>query len=260
MTERTCEVVRYDDVQIEVIAEGAGPPVVMLPSRGRDSEDFDKVAADIAASGFRVLRPQARGIGCSAGPMQDITLHDIARDVAAIIENLGEGPAVLVGHAFGNQVARMTAVDYPRRVRGVVLAAAAAKGPIPAELGQALRKSADPSLPDSERLQALQFAFFAPGHDPSSWLRGWHREAMQAQGVALGNTRPEEWWSGGKAPILDLQAALDPWRRHETVNELKVEFGKRVTVAVISAASHALIPEQPATVVSTIVAWASRCK
>jgi acetyl-CoA C-acetyltransferase len=34
---------------------------------------------------------------------------------------------VIVGHAFGNWVARMTAVDYPQLVRGVVIAAAAAK-------------------------------------------------------------------------------------------------------------------------------------
>jgi pimeloyl-ACP methyl ester carboxylesterase len=68
--DRTREIVAYDNVRIEVIAEGSGPLVVLLPSRGRDSEDFDEVAAGIAKAGFRVLRPQPRGAAGSSGPMQ----------------------------------------------------------------------------------------------------------------------------------------------------------------------------------------------
>ena len=37
--ERVREIVAHDDVRIEVIAEGSGPLVILLPSRGRDSED-----------------------------------------------------------------------------------------------------------------------------------------------------------------------------------------------------------------------------
>jgi pimeloyl-ACP methyl ester carboxylesterase len=127
--ERAREVVATNDerVRLEVIAEGRGPLVILLPSRGRDSEDFDAVAAGIAAAGFRVLRPQPRGAGGSVGPLKDLTLHDFARDMAAVIAQAGGGPAVIVGHAFGNWVARMTAVDYPKLVRGVVIVAAAAK-------------------------------------------------------------------------------------------------------------------------------------
>jgi hypothetical protein len=39
------------------------------------------------------------------------------------------------------------------------------------------------------------------------------------------------------------------------MNELKAEFGDRVTTAVIRHASHALIPEQPAAVAEAIVGW-----
>ena len=74
---RTREVIQHDNVTIEVIAEGSGPLIVLLPSLGRDSEEFDPVAERVAAAGFRVLRPQPRGYGRSAGPMQNITLHDL---------------------------------------------------------------------------------------------------------------------------------------------------------------------------------------
>ena len=124
--ERTRTLVTYDNVAIDLIAEGSGPLIVLLPSRGRDSEDYDSVAAGLAKEGFRVLRPQPRGMHASKGPMKDITLHDLARDVASVIARENAGPAVIVGHAYGNWVARMTAVDHPQLVRGVVLAAATA--------------------------------------------------------------------------------------------------------------------------------------
>ena len=252
--ERTRGIVVCGDARIEVIAEGAGPLVVLLPSRGRDSEDYDEVAAGIARAGFRVLRPQPRGTGASSGPMTGLTLHDFAGDVAAVIAHAGGGPAVVAGHAFGNWVARMTATDHPQLVRGVIILAAAAKT-YPEALAEAVTRSADVTLADAERLGYLRSTFFAPGHDASVWLKGWYPDVNASQFAAGRATRQEEWWGAGRAPLLDLQAALDPFKPRETANELKEELGERVTIAVIPDASHALIPEQPAAVVEAIVAW-----
>src|SRR3954464_14859650 len=103
------ELIRYDRLQIEVVVEGQGPAVVLLPSLARDSDDYDEVAEGLAAAGFSVLRPKPRGIGRSKGPMTNISLHDSARDIAEVVKALGGGKAVVVGHAYGNWVARMTA-------------------------------------------------------------------------------------------------------------------------------------------------------
>ena len=251
--ERARKLVATADGEIDVITEGIGPLILLLPSRGRDSEDYDEIAHGLAQAGFRVLRPQPRGIGESSGPMQGITLHDFARDVAAVIRHYG-GPAVIVGHAYGNWVARMTAVDHPELVRGVVIAAAAAKK-YPPELSAAVTKSGDLSLPKEERLRYLRGTFFASGNDPSIWLEGWHPQASESQRLAGLATRQEEWWSAGTVPLLDLQADSDPFHPIEKMNELKDELGDRVSVAVIANASHALLPEQPKAVVEAIVAW-----
>jgi pimeloyl-ACP methyl ester carboxylesterase len=252
--ERTRNLVRYDNVEIDVIAEGDGPLIVLLPSRGRDSEDYDEVAAGLARQGFRVLRPQPRGMHASKGPLKDITLHDLARDVATVIAREKAGLAVIVGHAYGNWVARMTAVDHPALVRGVVLAAAAART-YPPRLSQLVSKSADLSLPEAERLATMQEIFFAPGNDPKIWLHGWWAEASESQRIAAANVKQSDWWAAGKVPLFDLQAGLDPFKPKGTENELKDEFPDRVTVAVIPNASHALLPEQPAAVVEAIAGW-----
>ena len=148
----------------------------------------------------------------------------------------------------------MTAVDHPDLVRGVMLIAAAAKS-IPAELSAGVDKCSDPATPRDERLALLQKLFFAPGHDPSGWLEGWHLPARTCQRVASAATGQAEWWGGGSALILDLQAALDPFKPREKRDELRDELGERVTVEVIEGASHALIPEQPAAVVAALVRW-----
>jgi pimeloyl-ACP methyl ester carboxylesterase len=250
---RKREVVKYADVEIDVIAEGAGPLVVLLPSRGRDSYDYDEVAEGLAQEDFRVLRPQPRGIGQSKGPMTGITLHDFANDVAAVNRHYG-GTAVIVGHAYGNRVARMTATDHPALVRGVVIAAAASKQ-YPPELSVAVGMSGDLSLPTEERLTHIQSTYFAPGHDASIWLDGWHPEASEAQRIGAAGTRQAEWWTTGMAPILDLQADSDPFHPIAKMNELRDELGERVSVAVIRDASHALLPEQPRAVVEAIARW-----
>ena len=252
--ERTRSLVKYDSVEIDLIAEGRGPLIVLLPSRGRDSEDYDEVAAGLAKEGFRVLRPQPRGMHASKGPLKDLTLHDLARDVATVIEREKAGSAVIVGHAYGNWVARMTAVDHPKLVRGVVLAAAAAKK-FPPRLSQLVSKSADQSVPEAERLAAMQEIFFASGNDPKIWLKGWWAEASEAQRVAAANVKQSDWWHAGTVPLFDLQAGIDPFKPKGTENELKDEFPDRVTVAVIPNASHALLPEQPAAVVQAIAGW-----
>ena len=253
-TERRSELVHHNDVQIDVVIDGNGPAVVLLPSLARDSDDYDEVAEGLAAAGFRVLRPKPRGIGRSTGPMTKITLHDFALDIAEVVKKLGGGKAIVVGHAYGNWVARMTAADYPDLIRGVVIAAAAAKQYAP-ELSTAVTQAGNLSLSDDERLAALRFAFFAPGNDPTVWLKGWHPEIRDSQRAAAAAVKQNEWWSGGTAPLLDLQAANDPFKPESKRNEMKDEFGSRVTVTVIPNASHALIPEQPKAVVEALNRW-----
>jgi pimeloyl-ACP methyl ester carboxylesterase len=265
--DRTVEnhfMVDHGDAHIEVIAQGAGPVIVILPSLGRGAEDYNVVASLLARDGFRVLRPQPRGIGRSTGPMANLTLHDFAADIAAVIENEHTGPAVVVGHAYGHFVARTLATDRPDLVRGVVLAAASA-GKVPPgvrepsvspEVREAIEKSGDLSLPETDRLRYLQFAFFAPGHDAHVWLAGWHPETEKAENTASRATPVDEWFACGSARILDLQAEDDAVAPRKFAGVLKAALGDRVTVVVIPNAGHALVPEQPEAIADAIAAFA----
>jgi pimeloyl-ACP methyl ester carboxylesterase len=253
----TRRMIARGDVRIEVLAQGEGNVIVLLPSLGRGAGDFDAVAERLAGAGYRVLRPQPRGIGGSRGPLAGIDLHDCAADVAAVIAQDNNGPAFVVGHAFGNRVARMLATDRPELVRAVALVAAnIGKAPSPPRMRAAIRASADPSLPDEERIKALQYAFFAPGNDPRPWLEGWHPEVLAAQRIAGDRTSREEDFAAGQAPILYLQPDHDPLAHVEDAEAYARQFGARVTVVVIERASHAVIAEQPEAVSAALIAYA----
>jgi pimeloyl-ACP methyl ester carboxylesterase len=255
---RTRDVVRHDGVAIEVIREGRGPLIVLLPSLGRDSEEFDPIAAQMARDGFRVIRPRPRGFGRSVGPMEKITLHDFARDVAAAITEEKAGPAVIVGHAYGHLVARATATDFPALVRAVVLLGASQKNLDP-EHRRWVTIAVDPSKPEAERVKYLQLMFFATGHDPRQWLSGFDPAVLRSQFGASDGTPQKEYWSAGTVPLFDLRGENDPSRPGSTANELVQEFGaSRVTAGAIPNASHALIVEQPAAIATAVVAWVRR--
>jgi pimeloyl-ACP methyl ester carboxylesterase len=172
-----------------------------------------------------------------------------------VVEKLGDGRAILVGHAFGHFVARVVDLNHPQLVRGVVVLGGAARV-FPPDIADSLAIAADTSRPDAERLQHLRIAFFAPGNDASSWLAGWHPELREAYRRVSANPPKDDWWPVSHSPVLDLQGADDPWRPPATRNELKNVLGDKVTVKVLANASHAMIPEQPAAVTAAIVEWA----
>jgi pimeloyl-ACP methyl ester carboxylesterase len=247
------------DTQIEILSQGEGPLIVLLPSLGRGAEDFDAIAARVAAAGFRVLRPQPRGIGQSTGPMNGIDLHDYAKDIAAVIEHAANGPAFVVGHAFGNRVVRLLAAIRPDLVRAVSLVAAnVGKDPSPPNVRAAIRTSADPAAPAADRLAALQFAFFAPGNDARGWLAGWHPEVLAAQRTAGDKTSREEDYAAGRAPVLYLQPDHDPLAHVDNAEAYKRALGERVSVVVIPHASHAAIAEQPEFIADELIKYARR--
>jgi len=247
------------DARLEVLAQGKGHPIVLLPSLGRGAGDFDAIAEQLASAGYRVLRPQPRGIGRSTGSWQGLKLEDLADDIAAVLEHEGQGPAFVVGHAFGNRVARMLATARPELVRAVSLVAAnVGHNPSPPNVRAAIRLSADTSAPDAERIKAMQFVFFAPGSDARVWLTGWHPEVLAAQRIAGDLTPRTVDYAAGRAPVLYIQPSHDPLAHVEDAEEYRRTLGKRVTVVVVPNSAHAVIVEQPVAVSEALLAYAQK--
>jgi len=246
------------DVRIAVTIRGAGPLVVLIPSLGRGGADFDDLATRLAAAGFEAAAIDPRGIGQSSGPMEGVTLADYATDVAAVVKALSPEPAVLVGHAFGNRVARATAAADPAVAAALVLLAAGGQVAPALDASKALMDVFDTSLAPDKHLAAVQKAFFAPGHDPRIWSDGWNPTVMRAQRAALRATGPETWVGAGKADILIVQAEDDVIAPPANAEALVKAYPDRVKVVLLPHAGHAMLPEQPKAIADIVIGFLAR--
>jgi pimeloyl-ACP methyl ester carboxylesterase len=238
-----------------VVGPASGPHVVMLASLGRPGSDFDEVARTLAGAGCCVTLPEPRGIGGSSGSMDGLSLHDLAGDVAAVIETQCKAPVTLLGHAFGNRLARTTAADHALLVSRLVLLACGGLIEIPEAALKALVGCFDEKLSPKEHIECVRYGFFAKGNDPQIWRDGWHRDVMLMQSSAVRHTPVEDWWEAGGQPMLVVQAMEDAIALPANAHDLKARLGARVTVVELPNAAHAMLPEQPAKIVSAIRSW-----
>ncbi len=251
-----------DGAQVAYYASGAGPRVVLLASLGRSVGDFNELAASLRAAGFRTVAVESRGVGETPLPEAGrYTLYDLGKDIEAALlaDGLAEGETVaVIGHAFGNRVARAFAHKYPDRVDKLALVASGGSQNLQEmpEVLSALRGSFVWWKPPPLRKNDVRYAFFAGDNPiPDDWFHGWHQEASRAQSAAVRATPVAEWRdAGGWAPILILQGDADRVAPAEiTSAALKRDYADRVTINVVENAGHALLPEAPDRIATAVV-------
>lgn len=189
--------------------------------------------------------------------MTNVSLYDLALDVANVIDALGGGKAILIGHAFGHGVAQVVASTYPEKAPAMIFAAAQTSD-VPANISRTPSIVANLSLPAETRLQALKTGFFAQGHDASIWLTGWYPAtiAMEQGAIASFTGNMSEIAAGGpETQVLEVVADDDPFEVRERRGDLQSLYPERVTSTVVYNASHALFPEQPRKVVDAVLPW-----
>jgi pimeloyl-ACP methyl ester carboxylesterase len=232
-------------INLNAIAMGDGQPLVLLPGLGRGPGDVTPLAEILVNEGYAVLLPEPRGIGSSTGPLDGITLHDLGADVASLIEQWISGPATIIGHAFGNRIARTLAADRPGLVSAVVLLSSSGKVQPTDDIAEAIRLAQAIDTPPNVRRTAVQQAWFAPGHDGTAWLDGWSQPVMTAYLAAAAATPVEEWWTAGSKQVLIVQGLCDVAAPVGNGRLLKQELGERGTLVELPDIGHAMPVEDP---------------
>jgi pimeloyl-ACP methyl ester carboxylesterase len=97
---------------------GDGPPLLMLHG-GPGLSDYLTILAGETA-GFRAVRYQQRGIGPSTLDGPFTVIRHVA-DAVAVLDDLGIGRCLVLGHSWGAHLALQLAVAAPGRVDGLVL-------------------------------------------------------------------------------------------------------------------------------------------
>jgi pimeloyl-ACP methyl ester carboxylesterase len=99
---------------------GTGPLVVCLPGMGELRSSYRHNVPALVGAGFRVVTMDLRGHGDSDPTFSSYDDVAAARDVLALVEELG-GPALVVGSSMGAGAAVWAAAERPDLVAGVAL-------------------------------------------------------------------------------------------------------------------------------------------
>ncbi len=113
--------VEVNGIRLHVAEQGSGPLVLLLHGFPESWYAWRHQFAPLAEAGYRVVAPDQRGYARSDRPeaVDAYTLPHLVGDVVALISELGEEGAVVVGHDWGAPVAWSTAMMRPDLVRGV---------------------------------------------------------------------------------------------------------------------------------------------
>ena len=186
---------------------GSGPPVVLLHAGVCDRRSWHATAPRLGDIG-RPLAYDRRGFGDS--PVSSTPFRHVD-DLIAVLTELGDGPAWLVGSSMGGQVALDTALAAPEQVAGLVLLAPAVSGaPDPAGVDPGTERLSDlldaaTAADDLEEVNRLEMWLWLDGPVASEGrVQGEARDlALAMNTVVLGNAVPED--AGG--------SGIDTWHQ-----------------------------------------------
>jgi pimeloyl-ACP methyl ester carboxylesterase len=241
------------DATLECTLRSSGAPVVLLANAGCSTGYFDHLASVLVTGGFQTISINMRGVGASRGSLDGATLHDLADDVAGVIKAIGCDPVHVVGHAFGNRIARCLAVDQPPLVRSVTLLAAGGLIIPSTPLGTGFRNATQARMNGSDCVTTLGARWLSPASDPEVLEQVECWPAVHIAHLATSRNVPLEcWWSAGTAPLLVIQGLDDEAAPPANGHALREQSGERVRVVDLPHAGHFLLLEQPEAVARTV--------
>jgi 3-oxoadipate enol-lactonase/4-carboxymuconolactone decarboxylase len=183
------------DITTHVRIDGppGATPLILLHSLGTSQAVWDEQAAALAA-GLRVIRPDLRGHGLTEVTKGPYTIAQLARDVLAVMDELGITRAHVGGLSIGGMVAQSLAAQAPERVLSLILCDTALAIP-PANLW----------AERAATVRAKGIAALAEGV-LARWVTPGFRDALPARGLRamLLRTDPE-----GYAGAAEAIAAAD---------------------------------------------------
>jgi 3-oxoadipate enol-lactonase len=108
--------------------QGAGAPILLIMGLGYSCCMWHRIRPALAKH-YRTIAFDNRGIGQSDVPEGPYPIAVMASDAAAVLDAAGVDSAHVFGVSMGGMIAQEFALQYPKRVRSLILGCTAAGGP-----------------------------------------------------------------------------------------------------------------------------------
>ncbi|HEY0701793.1 MAG TPA: alpha/beta fold hydrolase [Candidatus Acidoferrales bacterium] len=241
-----------DGVKLFWEETGVGEPVLLIMGLGWASYLWNRTRK-VLAEKYRVITFDNRGVGRSDVPEGPYPIPTMASDAAAVLDAAGVKSAHIFGISMGGMIAQEFAINYPDRVKSLILGCTAAGGPAalqpaPEVLQVLMRRGMTPQ----EAAEAIDPFIYHPDASPElkdeelklrmEWYPTPEGYLSQLQGIMMW----EAYSRIGqiKAPTLVLHGDVDqliPAGNGKLIAE-RIPNAKLVTIA---KASHIFPTDQP---------------
>ncbi|MFJ6537935.1 alpha/beta fold hydrolase [Paenarthrobacter sp. NPDC091711] len=240
-----------DGTELAWTSEGEGEPMLLIAGQATAMDGWGPTA-ELLSRSYRVIRFDHRGIGRSGkGDAERYTTRLLAEDAVTVLDAAGADLAHVYGHSMGGRVGQWLAVDYPQKVRTLILAATsggkspdAGTQPNPAAL-DALTSG------DMSRLEPLFFSAEWVHANPQATHTFFNsRASAWAKARHFRASREHDAWSrlsDIQAPTLILHGTEDPLAPLPNALLLREHIRGSVLVRV-PGAGHGLHLDHPETV------------
>jgi 3-oxoadipate enol-lactonase len=123
-----------DGAKIYWEEHSSGEPLLLIMGLGYTLDMWHRTAP-VLAQHYRVIAFDNRGVGRSDVPRGPYTVSTMARDAVAVMDAAGADTAHVFGVSMGGMIAQELALQYPARVRSLVLGCTTCGGSnaVPAE-------------------------------------------------------------------------------------------------------------------------------
>jgi len=123
--------------RVSYTVQGSGPLVVAVPGMGDLRSTYRELVGPLVDAGFRVVTTDLRAHGDSDTTFREFGDVPTARDLLALIDELG-GPAVILGNSMGAAAAAWAAAERPDAVLGLAFYGPLLREPASTAAGRAL--------------------------------------------------------------------------------------------------------------------------
>ncbi|MEP6706574.1 MAG: alpha/beta hydrolase [Pyrinomonadaceae bacterium] len=106
---------------------GGGQPLLLIMGLGSTSDLWYRLLPELS-SHYRTILFDNRGVGRSDVPPGPYSITTMASDAAAVMNAAGAGAAHVLGFSMGGFIAQELALNYPEKVRALILAGTACGG------------------------------------------------------------------------------------------------------------------------------------
>ena len=118
-----------DGVEIYYEVHGDGPALLFCSVTGLDHQAWKFHQVPEFSCDHKVILFDYRGTGKSSKKIHEYSIKMFTDDAAAVLNHLNIQQAIVCGHSMGGVVAQLLALDYPSRVKKLILASSGSAHP-----------------------------------------------------------------------------------------------------------------------------------